>query len=189
MGTSAHICIYLGPSSCCYLAVEESRLDPWTWKSILKLRPLAESFLRCDVGNGRRASFWFDLWTPFGPLIRFFGEGGPSSLRIPIDAKVVDACTDTGWALPSPRSEAALTLQIHLTTTQLPSISSREDSYVWFVDCVKCRGFSSAKTWDDLDLAIRSSCGLGLFGLKELLLSWLSRCGLLSLIGCQQEFD
>lgn len=86
--------------------------DYWTWKTLLKLRPLAERFVKCSVGNGKIASFWFDSCTPLGPLIKVLEEEGPRSSRIPLNAKVDDACM-----LASPRSEQAMALHSHLTTS------------------------------------------------------------------------
>lgn len=117
--------------------------DSWTWKTLLKLRPLAERFVKCSVGNGKIASFWFDSCTPLGPLIKVLGEEGPRSSRIPLNAKVADACNQQGWILASPRSEQAMALHSHLTTIRLPSNSTLEDTYCWIVNDVKCRGFSS----------------------------------------------
>lgn len=34
----------------------------WIWKRILKLRPLARSFLIFKIGNGQGTSLWFDPW-------------------------------------------------------------------------------------------------------------------------------
>lgn len=47
-----------------------------------------------------------------------------------------------------PRSDQALILHTHLTTIQLPSHVEAEDSWDWFVEDVKCQGFSSSRTWE-----------------------------------------
>lgn len=117
---------------------------------ILGLRKLAERFLFSVVGNGSSTSFWFDVWTPQGPLLSFLGESGPRSLCIPLSAKVADACSGVGWKLPPPRSDQALALHTHLTTISLPSASPVEDSFQWVVDGHVCQGFSSSRTWEAL---------------------------------------
>ncbi|XP_023641303.1 uncharacterized protein LOC111831895 [Capsella rubella] len=117
---------------------------------LLNLRPLGERFLKSKIGNGHNAFFWFDCWTPFGPLIKFLGNTGPRSLRLPLDAKVSDACSEVGWLLPSPRSDNALLLHSHLTTIRLPSQASHADCFFWEVNGTKCSGFSSSSTWDAL---------------------------------------
>lgn len=101
----------------------------WIWKALLKLRSLAEQFLRCQVGNGRRASFWFDYWTPMGPLIKLFGHSGPSQLGIPLNSLVLEACSLIGWNLRPARSPEAEALQIHLCSVPLPSLTLAPESF------------------------------------------------------------
>lgn len=111
---------------------------------------MAENFVKCTIGNGRRASFWFDNWTIFGPLIKFIGPDGPRSLRVPLNAKVSDSCNLDGWTLANPRSDEALRLHTFLTTINLPTESLETDSYDWSIDGKIVDGFSSKGTWSVL---------------------------------------
>ncbi|XP_010507045.1 PREDICTED: uncharacterized protein LOC104783606 [Camelina sativa] len=63
--------------------VKEASSDSWLWRSFLRLRPLAEKFIKVIVGDGRSASFWFDSWTPFGSLIKFIGPSGRLNFKSP----------------------------------------------------------------------------------------------------------
>lgn len=56
---------------------DSPRFSP-TIRSMLQLKPLLSSFLKCDMKNGRSASFWFDNWTDHGPH-GFHWECWPSS--------------------------------------------------------------------------------------------------------------
>lgn len=116
----------------------------------MKLRHLAEKFIRCSMGNGQSAKFWFDSWTPLGPLIKLLGQEGPRNLRVPLNAFVADAADDVGWKLAGPRSEAALALHVHLTTIHLPNTSVLADKYSWYVDDSKINDFSSKLTWNEI---------------------------------------
>lgn len=129
-------------------SLDEAKQGSWIWKSILKLRPTAERFLRCHVGNGRTASFWYDQWTPLGTLITFLGPSGPRALGVPLHSTVADACTPVGWKLRHARSPAAETLQLHLCTVPIPSISTVSDTYVWEVENVALEAFSTKLTWE-----------------------------------------
>lgn len=131
-----------------FWAVKESNQNSWTWNSLLKLRPLAENFIRCTVGNGRSTSFWFDHWTPLGPIIKLLGDNGPRDLRMPLCSTVAAACNEQSWQLAAPRSDSALSLQIHLTTLQLPSSSQAADSFAWEINGKCSFDYSAAKTWD-----------------------------------------
>ncbi|XP_018461208.1 uncharacterized protein LOC108832214 [Raphanus sativus] len=105
---------------------------------MLRLKQDLQLFLRCNVGDGNTASFWFDYWTDLGPLILMFGSSGPRSLRIPLNATVSGAVTNGNWNLPPARlereresSQEAVTLQIVLSTLQVPSAASGGDVYLW----------------------------------------------------------
>lgn len=50
----------------------------------------------------------------------------------------------------SPRSDQVLDLQVCLSNIPLPTSSSEEDSYDWYIDEKSCGGFSSSKTWEVL---------------------------------------
>ncbi|XP_009144813.1 uncharacterized protein LOC103868475 [Brassica rapa] len=93
-----------------------------------------------------------DRWTPLGKLIEFIEPTGPRDPNLHISASVADACNSKGWKLPSPRSENALTLHIHLTTLSLPNQALGTDTYHWIINATDCRGFSSTKTWEALRL-------------------------------------
>lgn len=133
-------------SSISFWDVKAKRSDSWFWKSLLKIRHLARMFLRCNIGNGSKAWFWHDSWTPFGSLLTSMGDDGPRNLRIPRNAKVADACSENGWLLASPRTDHALSLHIYLSSIQLPLATAADDSFEWVVENKPCEGFSSSKT-------------------------------------------
>ncbi|KAG7594616.1 Zinc finger CCHC-type superfamily [Arabidopsis thaliana x Arabidopsis arenosa] len=124
--------------------------DSWLWKSLLKLRALAQPFIKCNIGAGSKVWFWHDSWTPLGPLINLLGEDGPRDTRIPLNARVSDACSSHGWRLASPRSDHALALHAYLTSIPLPSPSSGDDSFDWVIADKPYGSFSSSKTWEAL---------------------------------------
>ena len=92
-----------------------------TVRSMLQLKHLLHTFLRCSIGNGSSASFWFDFWTDLGPLHLLFGPNPSRTLRIPISSSVADAVRDGHWNLLPARSGHAVTLQIVLSTIPVPS--------------------------------------------------------------------
>lgn len=46
-----------------------TQIGSWMWKKLLRLRDIAKTFCRRDVGNGCNTSFWFDNWSVKGVLI------------------------------------------------------------------------------------------------------------------------
>ncbi|XP_013624949.1 PREDICTED: uncharacterized protein LOC106331168 [Brassica oleracea var. oleracea] len=99
--------------------------------------------------NGFTASFWYDFWTELGPLHLLFRSTASRSLRLPISATVADATRDSHWNLPPARSENAVTLQIILSTTPVPSPINASDSYLWRLHTGGFGStFSTSVTWN-----------------------------------------
>ncbi|XP_010524744.1 PREDICTED: uncharacterized protein LOC104802714 [Tarenaya hassleriana] len=103
----------------------------YTFRKLLKLRDLARKFIRVKLGDGRKASFWFDSWTDLGPLITFVGDMGPRLLQTSRQACVHDATTNRSWRLPPARSERVLELQMRMSTIDPPAEDEGEDEYLW----------------------------------------------------------
>ncbi|KAG2321688.1 hypothetical protein Bca52824_014901 [Brassica carinata] len=117
----------------CYWAVLDSqRLSP-TVKDMIRIKETVAGFLRCSIGDGRAASFWFDFWTDLGPLIEAFGHRGPRELQIRLDATVAEATANGEWSLPPARSDVAETLQIVLSTMAPPTPDRGVDRYLWLI--------------------------------------------------------
>lgn len=118
-------------------------------RSMIEIKSMLVDFMKCRVGNGLNAMFWFDSWSDLGPLIDFVGHTGPRQLRLRLPSLVVDAVLNGDWFLPSARSPQAETLQITLTTLQPPSQEAGEDQFLW----IQANGsygtsFSSRVTWE-----------------------------------------
>lgn len=129
-------------------AEDSSRFSP-TVKRMLKVRPLVTDLMRCNIGDGKSVSFWYDWWTDFGPLVSMFGERGPRELQIPLDSTVCNATQNGFWSLPPARSEEAETLQLVLTTMEAPLESRGGDRFLWRNGpCSYLPKFSSKGTWN-----------------------------------------
>ncbi|CAH2061434.1 unnamed protein product [Thlaspi arvense] len=113
---------YLSRSTFWALNVNSQSIS-WSFRKILKLRPTAARFLRIKVGNGDDTFFWWDPWTPFGPLLDFLGKDAPAKLGIPLSSLVKDVMLNGGWNLPPARSEAFLQVLCY--------IISIEPSQIW----------------------------------------------------------
>uniref|UniRef100_A0A0D3EB43 Reverse transcriptase zinc-binding domain-containing protein n=1 Tax=Brassica oleracea var. oleracea TaxID=109376 RepID=A0A0D3EB43_BRAOL len=135
-----------------FWAVEEASMDSWVWKQLLKLRQEGIKFIKPILASGRRISFWYDVWTPFGQLIHFQGQCGPYQLRVPINGLVADACSLTAWSLPPPRSDKTVELHIFLTSIQCPAYSTVADTYEWTTSTKLDAKFSALNNWQDMHL-------------------------------------
>lgn len=82
--------------------INDSQRFSKTVRSMLELRQVLQSYLRCSIRDGTTALFWYDYWTELGPLYLMFGTLGPRSLRIPLNATVSQAVCN-GRNLPPAR--------------------------------------------------------------------------------------
>lgn len=134
----------------CFWSIKAGANDSWNWKSLLMQRPIAEPLVKCNLGNGQKASFWFDNWCPLSPLINLCGEAGPRDLRIPIQSTVAAACNGHGWNLVPPRSVQATSLHALLSSITPPEPTAEDDTYCWVVQGTEFKHFPTAKTWEVL---------------------------------------
>ncbi|XP_056862412.1 uncharacterized protein LOC130510091 [Raphanus sativus] len=130
--------------------VEASSSDSWVWKKLLDLRPLALQFCKIRLGDGKSASFWYDVWSLFGQLINHIGLSGPRALRVRHNAVVADAINGQNWLLPQPRSQKEVELHIFLTTISLPLSLNENDVYEWHAGDTSLLDFRSSSTWEVL---------------------------------------
>ncbi|VVA90333.1 unnamed protein product [Arabis nemorensis] len=133
--------------SCFWSLNEDNQSFSWMFRRLLKLRHKAVTFLRILIGNGEETYFWWDPWTPFGPLIHFLGPQGPASLGIPLFSLVMERLSPAGWCLPAARSEIQLQLFSFITTISYSNVS---DVAQWLVGDKVCKSFSSKVTWDNI---------------------------------------
>ena len=82
--------------------INDSQRFSKTVRSMLELRQVLQSYLRCSIRDGTTALFWYDYWTELGPLYLMFETLGPRSLRIPLNATVSQAVCN-GRNLPPAR--------------------------------------------------------------------------------------
>lgn len=129
----------------------ESAHLSWNWRCLLiRLRILVESFVKCNLGNSQLASFWFDSWSPFGPLIKFIGPDRPRDLQVPIQAFVASTFIHNQWLILAPRSAQVVALQSHFSSINLPLPSDEEDTYTWDIAGRSHPSFQIAPMWDAL---------------------------------------
>ncbi|XP_024009376.1 uncharacterized protein LOC112084468 [Eutrema salsugineum] len=126
---------------------EENYSFSWMFRRLLKLRGKASSLIQIFIGNGDDTFFWWDPWTPFGPLIQFMGDDGPSRLGIPLFSTVGQQISSQGWNLPNARSEKQLQLYSFLSSI-VPSASC--DSPVWMINGEVQKSFSARYVWNSI---------------------------------------
>lgn len=91
----AWIKFYLLKKKCFWEVKNTTQTGSWMWKKLLRLRDVARTLCRMDVGNGCNISFWFDNWSVKGVLIEKLGERGIIAMGIKKDATIEEVvmCT------------------------------------------------------------------------------------------------
>jgi hypothetical protein len=114
----------------------------WSWRKILKLRPIARAFLSFKIGAGSRIFLWYDSWHPNGCLENY-------GFRTSYDAghnigPMLSSIIKNGeWHWKSARSKNLVKIQC-----RLPEISiGNEDTPIWKSNNGK---YSCSETWNQL---------------------------------------
>ncbi|CAA7062075.1 unnamed protein product [Microthlaspi erraticum] len=126
---------------------DENPTYSWMFRKILKLRQKALRFLSIQIGNGEDSFFWWDPWTPFGPLINYLGTQGTTSLGIPIHALISDYISGDAWILPPARSDLQLEVFSFISSI---TPSQANDVPVWTVDKQVKTSFVSKEIWEEI---------------------------------------
>ncbi|PWA66317.1 RNA-directed DNA polymerase, eukaryota, Reverse transcriptase zinc-binding domain protein [Artemisia annua] len=82
-------------------AAVEDVSDSWGWKNMLKLREEVKNHIVIQVGNGKRASVWFDNWSCIGHLNSILSYRDLYDARLSTDLKVADLIEHGIWKWPS----------------------------------------------------------------------------------------
>lgn len=63
----------------------------WMWRKMLKLREVAKTFFKKELGNVRHISFWFDKWSVKGILFDLLGARGFIDMGVSKEATLEEA--------------------------------------------------------------------------------------------------
>lgn len=131
--------------------VRDDTKGSWIWRKLLKMRPLAYQFFRFEIGNGRKAFFWFDDWLRVGKLIDITGAVGTRYLGVKRKARVCDAVLNLQWNVKGQRSRYFHALHDTIQNEPVPEPMRGEDVILWrhsnddYHD-----SFSTTKTWNQI---------------------------------------
>lgn len=120
----------------------------WIWRRLMKLHPLAQPYLSCQVRSGNLAMFWHDDWIGLGALIDLTGELGP---RVS-GSMVSQACDNGVWSLLRGCHPILIILRACLPLDVPGAASMEDDFFLWrnalqYDPCI----FSTSKTWLSLN--------------------------------------
>lgn len=108
-----------------------SNTGSWIWKQLLNLRTTAQPHISCQLGNGKKTSFWLDNWTGLGSLLDLVGSTGPQVSGIQLLASVSEVVGPDGWMVPRGRHPLLCFLCSCLPQQTLVITSLDYDLYLW----------------------------------------------------------
>lgn len=114
----------------------------WVWRNILKRREFVKSHTKTIIGNGKRISFWFDVWCSFVPLCRNIEEAPWNSVNVERLTKVADIICDGRWNIEGLQLEDEMKRVRYAT----PIHENLQDRVVWLSS--NTHGFSNRLIWD-----------------------------------------
>ncbi|VVA92486.1 unnamed protein product [Arabis nemorensis] len=124
------------------------------WKKLLKLRPIAATFIKFEVRDGKSTSFWFDNRLNVGPLIHITGEVGTRILGVSRNAKVADAAEGDNWKIRQTCGLHILDMIQQIRQAPTPSSSAGSDRVLWLQGPNKYEmKFSTRRTWEQIQQA------------------------------------
>ena len=119
----------------------------WSWRKLLGMRTWVSSRMKFRIGNGERASLWFDNWHPFGPIAEVKGDRIIYDSGLDRMAKVASIIDGSTWRWPFSQSHDLLDI-IHAMPSDYCPDSSKEDELVYEEDLKGA--FSVRRVWETL---------------------------------------
>ncbi|KAL0339897.1 UNVERIFIED_CONTAM: hypothetical protein Sradi_4506500 [Sesamum radiatum] len=85
----------------------------WSWKKLIKLRPVLKSGLMYQVGSGNLFKLWHDIWHEQGPLC-FSYPRGPMITGLPLGSLLSSVLQNGQWHWPTQNDTEILRIMAHL---------------------------------------------------------------------------
>ncbi|KAL0297916.1 UNVERIFIED_CONTAM: hypothetical protein Sangu_3171400 [Sesamum angustifolium] len=95
----------------------------WSWKKMLKLRPLLQRGVVYKVGDGSSFSLWQDIWHERGPLCLSYPRG-PAVTGLPLSSTLSSVLQGNQWCWPASTDTDIVEIISQLPPTQ-PSAADR----------------------------------------------------------------
>nr|GEV87688.1 hypothetical protein [Tanacetum cinerariifolium] len=73
----------------------------WSWKKLLKLRPLIRDFFWSSIGDGSKISMWFDRWCVASPLCNLISARDITRAGFSLTSKVRECIHGGMWCWPN----------------------------------------------------------------------------------------
>ena len=124
---------------------EKSQIGSWMWRKMVKMRDVARSFHKKELGSGEATSFWFDDWSARGSIFTLLGERGIVDMGISREATVKEAVSVTRRRRH--RSQLLNNIESDLVIVKEKLRDGVEDVHMWRRKTGFKQKFSTYETW------------------------------------------
>ncbi|GKB31315.1 CASP-like protein 4A3, partial [Tanacetum coccineum] len=118
----------------------------WGWRKVLQIRPLVRVYIGYSIGDGARASLWFDKWCNLGPLVVFIPPRDMYSAGLNALSTVSDVFYNGVWNWPLYLCDKYLQLQ----ELPCPSMNLDSDLLEWRNEDGVVKPFSVSMVWSSI---------------------------------------
>nr|GEX84452.1 hypothetical protein [Tanacetum cinerariifolium] len=130
----------------CFLEVLCHGNMTWGWRKILQLFPLIREFIWYRIGDGLKASAWFDSWCHLGLISRIVSSRDIYRACYDLDAKVNELIVNGLWGWPNEWfSKYPL-----LCLITPPILSNTHDRLEWCTNSGLVKPFSISNVWNSI---------------------------------------
>jgi hypothetical protein len=117
----------------------------WSWRKILQIRPLVRQFVWYNIGNGMKASAWFDKWCSVDPLSLIVSSRDIYRAGFTSNSLVRDIILEDSWAWLNVWG----TKYPMITSIPVPSLNANvDDRLVWKSGDGRVKSFSVLTVWE-----------------------------------------
>lgn len=108
----------------------QTQAGSWMWRKLLKLREIAKTFFKMEIGNGRHISFWYDKWYDKGDISVLLGGRGIIEMGIRKDATLAEVALRFRRGRKH-HSEVLNELEVSLESVRSLLCNGSDDKGIW----------------------------------------------------------
>ncbi|GKD29750.1 hypothetical protein Tco_1240528 [Tanacetum coccineum] len=115
----------------------------WGWRKVLQIRPLIREYIWYSIGDGAKASLWFDNWCTLGPLAELIPPRDRYTAGLSALSTVSDVFHNGMWNWPTFLSDKYPQLQ----ALPSPYTNINFDRLEWRNEVGVTKPFSVSRVW------------------------------------------
>ncbi|KAI3776228.1 hypothetical protein L1987_46001 [Smallanthus sonchifolius] len=119
----------------------------WSWRKLLRLRPIIRQFFWYDIGNGEKTSLWHDRWSNICPLSSYVSPRQMNQEGFSIYSTISEVVVDNRWEWPDAWRDL---FPVLFQSSPLTLNPLKSDVIKWKKVVGDLEPFSTKLAWDTL---------------------------------------